>query len=321
MSSLARDPLPRWRLLHFPLLALLGAYSFAIAVCVDREDYGHSHALLIPLVAYALPAAVPLFVASGGGRLRAVFLRSLLVVASVTGLFGLLFGEARSGLITSVPMRALGGASMAAMGFGFTFPAVAAVLRAVDRPRERNVAAETALLGAYGLFAAAASSTRYGVDLCAGRIHPSLARYCAATESLRFLPTLTVLATLAVSLVGLAWELRARRRVRAVLAGRVPGWIARPAQEVLGAESVPFLRWLGRPRRSPDARMPDETAVILRVPSDPLASSYRGNADGVVPWVRVPPEVPHLSALLAANAAIALAAAAMLCSVWPGLHR
>jgi hypothetical protein len=321
MNSLARDPLSRWRLLHFPLLALLGAYSFAISIWVDREEYGRPHALFVALVTYALPAAVPLFVACGGGRLRAVFLRSLLVMASVTGLFGLLFGEARSGPITSFPMRALCGALMAAMGFGFTFPAVAAVLHAVDRPRERNVSGETALLGAYGLFAAAVSSSRYGVDLCAGRIHPNFAHYCAATASLRFLPTLTMLATLAVGLVGLAWEFRARRRVRAVLAGRVPGWIARPARDVPGAESVPFLRWLGRPRRSPDPRAPDETTVILRVPSDPAAPAYRANPDRAVPWVRVPPEVPHLSALLVANAAIALAAASMLCSAWPGLHR
>jgi len=320
MDSLARDPLPRWQLLHFPLLALLGAYSVAIAICTDRDDYGRPYALLLPMVAYALPAAVPLFAASGGGKPRAVFLRSLVVMGSVAGLFGLFFGGARTASIGRAITTSLSCAAMAALGFGFAFPVVAMVLRAVGRPRERNVAAETALLGAYGLFAASMSSAS-GDAFCAGRIHPSFAHYCAATESLRFLPALTALATLAVGLVGLAWEFQARRRVRAVLAGRVPGWIARPSQDVPGAASVPFLRWLGRPRRSLDARAPDETTALLRVPSGPAAPAYRGNPDGAVPWVRVPPEVPHLSALLAVNAAVALGAAVLLRSAWPGLHR
>jgi hypothetical protein len=322
MYSLARDPLPRWRLLHFPLLALLGAYSMAIGVFTDREDYGRPNALLVPMIMYALPAAVPLFAACGGGRPRVVFLRSLVVMAIVAGLFVIVFGDARTASIGRAVTASLAGAAMAAMAFAFAFPLVGMVLRATARPRERNVAAETALLGAYGLFVTSISSaTRLGDALCTGRIHRSLAPYCAAFGSLRYLPALTALATITVGLVGLAWEIRARRRVRVMLAGRVPGWIARPSDDVPGAASVPFLRWLGRPRRSLDARAPDETAVLLRMPSDPAAPAYRGNPDGAVPWVRVPPEVPHLSALLAFNAAIVLGAATLLRSAWPGLHR
>lgn len=282
---------------------------FAIANFVHSSDFGRPGALLMPLVAHSVPAAVPLLLATRGGKPWAVFLRSLVVMAAVYTLVGLV-SMARTEPDRSVFPAPLCGAMMAAVGFGFTYPAIAHSLRSANRPRERNVAAETALLGGYGLFVSFGSMLMTaGFDVCAGRVHRSLVASCAVRETLRPLPTLSALATLAVGVVGLAWEFRARRRVRTLLAGGVPGWIARPARDVPGAGSVPFLRWLGRPRRSPDPTAADETTLLLRVPSDPAAPGYRGSPGGAVPWVRVPPDVSYLSELVLASAVVTVGAA------------
>ncbi len=95
----------------------------------------------------------------------------------------------------------------------------------------------------------------------------------------------------AATLVSLAWELRLRLRVRAILAGRVPGWRAVELPDD-APRAVPTLRWLDDPgwvSRHRAVRRGRDRAIVRDEAPD--VGVYRAQPRTSQPYVVVPARV------------------------------
>lgn len=187
------------------------------------------------------------------------------------------------------------GAALAAFGALVAWPLVWRVRGARRDGLRRNVAGECALLALYGTLVAAVVCYRASWG----------PRLDDARWSVRALGAAIALA----AVVGFAWELRLRLRVRSILAGQVPGW--RAVELPAGSpREAPMLYWLdgfGWLRGSMEERLGESRAVV-RTHAD-TADVYRGATQAAAPYALVPPRVPRvgLRALVCVACLVALA--------------
>jgi hypothetical protein len=166
-------------------------------------------------------------------------------------------------------------------GFGelAAWPLTSRIRAARLHPRGRNIAGECALITIYGVMV--------GVPVWNHAMFRSRATLVLVSNV-----ALGVGVCLA-ALVAITWELRLRLRVRAILAGRVPGW--RAIELPPGApRNVPALLWLDGAAwatRSLEARLGELRAIVRDAPTS--GGAYRAASE---PYVLVPPRVSLLGA-------------------------
>lgn len=164
------------------------------------------------------------------------------------------------------------------LGNAFLLSPVLALTRtALRHPAERSVAHECLVVAIYGHCVIA------------------LTRWAMSNERV-LITNVVAVATIAVGVLGLAWDLAARAQVRAVMRGRVAGW--RIGDGV--AADLPRLWWL-------NAFDAERSRVLYRTTAGAVV--YRGAAHNDEPVARVPPEVPPVGfAALLCGAQAVLAA-------------
>lgn len=294
MEDLVSDHLPRWRLLHLPLFALLNAWAIGVALSL-RSNGGRpgAPAALFVLLAVAIPSSSPVFAATLATRAHRI-VPSALASATLSMLLGAFLWDPRrawAGLLSG-PLVALAGMAL-------TSPIARLIRFALATPRARNVARESALLAFYGLLTMALCLL---LPIFDARGHASRSEHAADVATL-----LVAAATLLAAIVGVVWELRFRIRVRAALAGEMTGWRAFPAEDLPAADATPALLWLDDLARVIVKDAP--LRALVRGSEGRTAPVYREETSAGAPWLRVPARVPLLGAHMIVNAVFGACAA------------
>lgn len=266
---IGRSSHPWWSLSHLPVLTWLGVMS-----TLSRLDAGHPPAEhdTLNIAIFSLTFVVPLLGEMIPRHRRWLWLAPLGVALALPGLRSLV------GIVTWVVF----GCAMSALMLPLTWPLIRGVRVARRAPETRSVALECAILGAYGL------------TISFGRLQPVEALW--ATRLL----LAVCLATLAVALAGLTWDLVARAQVRAVLADQAVGW---RATTETAPEDLPRITWLG----PADA----ETRLLVRV-AVTAGGAYRESVARERAIAVIPSRVRVMGAAGAVCGVIALATVALL---------
>lgn len=306
MGDLGSDRLPRWRLLHLPLLTALGAFAAWTPFGFHDVPRVDARVVLCAVFMQALPCATPV--------LSALLARS--VAGAVAWAIALAYASAfvcamllaqrfdHAGVLLPMPLFLM------TIAGAISYPVARLARAALASPRTRDVAAECAVLGAYGLFISMMifggprSLAEGGTCLS---LSPDRTWYASMYRGRGAAALLTSGATFVVAAAGVAWELRYRRRVRAVLAGKAPGWSALPTRDVSDAGDVPLALWLDG-RAWLRATLLGASAPALRVlarTTEPTGGAYREGKPAAVPWLRVPERVPRFGLRTVVNLALA----------------
>lgn len=303
VDDLAPDTISLRRLIHLPLLTLLGALTFAIGVLTDPYELTEAFGVgIFMLLTKSLLAAIPVYFAVKGGRAWAIFARSLVAMLVLAMSVALVpDGVGRGSWLDRMATSAYAAAFLTPVGFVFVLPVIWLAQHAVARPRERNVANESLVLAVYGLICVASTSTH----LAAGTDHVDELYRDQIVTVTTLLMRLTALATIGIAAVGVAWESRFRRRVRAVIADEVPGWRVKDAKS---PEGVPRLSWLAWASvLEPWMTRPIEMRVIVRAPRALPEGGYRDARDDELAWACVPLRVPPIGERSIAMVGVAFA--------------
>ena len=266
---IGRSSHPWWSLSYLPLLTWLGVMSTLSRLTLGDREAGHD---ALNIAEFSLFFVVPLLGEVIPRRRRWVWLAPL-------GL-ALVMSELRS--LREIVVLVVFGYAMSALTSVMTWPLIRRVRVAQRAPETRSVALECAILGAYGL------------TISFGRLHPVEERW--ATRLL----LAVCLATIAVALAGLAWDLIARAQVRSVLAHRAVGW---RATTETAPENLPRISWLG----PADA----ESRLLVRV-AVTAGGAYREAVAREGAIAVIPSRVRAMGAAGAVCGVIALATVALL---------
>lgn len=266
---IGRSSHPWWSLTYLPLLTWLGVMSTLSRVNLGDPEAGHD---ALNIAGFSLIFVVPLLGEVIPRRRRWVWLAPLGLVLAMPGLRSL----------RDIVVWVVFGYAMSALMWVMTWPLIRRVREAQRAPETRSVALECAILGAYGL------------TISFGRLHPTEERWAS------HLLLAVCLATIAVALAGLAWELDARAEVRLVLADRAVGW---RATTETAPEDLPRITWLG----PADA----ETRLLVRV-AVTAGGAYREVVAREGAVAVIPSRVRAMGAAGAVCGVIALATAALL---------
>lgn len=266
---IGRSSHPWWSLSYLPVMTWLGVMSTLGRLPLRDREAGHD---TLNIAGFSLIFVVPLLAEVIPRRRRWVWLAPL----------GLVFGMPGLRTPEEIFVWVVFGYAMSALMWVMSWPLIRRVRVARRAPETRSVALECAILGAYGL------------TISFGRLHPTEERWAS------HLLLAVCLATIAVAVAGLTWDLVARTQVRSVLADRAVGW---RASTEAAPEDLPRITWLG----PADA----ETRLLVRVAAT-AGGAYREAVAREGAVAVIPSRVRAMGAAGAVCGVIALATVALL---------